>query len=154
MEKTTINIFRGPTFKGAISFAGLIIFISGIVLLFLHLLTIPAIFFILTGLSLFLNMKGTFIDLENGVITSYMYLLFIKVGPSFELENYRILDVSTHKESIRMNSRGTGGDYYTKEFFVSMVSESKDKILLKSFLKKEDALRFKAEIEGILGNAK
>jgi len=147
-----MNIFRGPTFKGAISFLGLIILIGGVVMVSLQFFTIPGIFLILIGLSLFLNIKGTIINFENGVITSYMYFLFIKIGSSYELNNYRQIDITIQKESIKMNSRATTGNYNIKEYSVSLINQSKEKILLKIFLKKEDALKYKDEIDQVLFN--
>ncbi len=151
-KKNLIDIFRGPTFKGGLSFAGLVLLIAGIVLLSLGYLWIMSVLFILTGLSLFINLQGTLIDFENGVVHSYMYLLAFKVGSSYDLKDYNKADVSLFKESIKMNSRGTSGEYNTKEYFVSLVSQTKDKILLKSFLKKEDAFKFKDMLDELLVN--
>lgn len=150
MKGNRINIFRGPSFEGFISALGIIGMVAGGMLIAFNYSVITGIIAILSGLTLFLNMKGTIIDLEKRTIKPYIYVLMFRIGNQFNLNNYNKIGINTHRESIKMNSRGTSGDYQTKEFEVSLMSQESENIILKSFLKKDQAEKFMSEIEDLL----
>ena len=60
--------------------------------------------------------------------------------------------VSLHKDAVRMNSRGTSGEYRTKTYNVFLINSSNKKIPLKIFPKKTQAEEFKKEMIAMLNS--
>jgi hypothetical protein len=151
MKSKRYNIVRGLTFFGAISFIGLLIFISGILLVFKNI--IFGICLLLTGLSLFLQIKGSIIDQEKKIIKPYTYFLIFRITKKFDLKKFNSLSIKTEKESVRMNSRGTSSDYHVRSYNVYLENKTgNSKILLKSFISMEKAKDFKKEIYDIIND--
>ncbi len=54
---------------------------SGIVFLFASLQFVVCLLIVFTGLFVFLNIKGSIIDMENKTIKSYWNFAGLKIGP-------------------------------------------------------------------------
>jgi hypothetical protein len=143
------NIFQGPTFQGQISFLGLVIIIAGA---FLAIKYNVALGVLLAGLGVFffLNMKGTIIDQKKGIVKPYFIFLFFKLGKQYDLIDFNKITIATCKDAVRMNSRGSSGEYRTKTYDVSIINSSDTKILLKQFPKKKQAEVFQEEMKKML----
>jgi hypothetical protein len=73
--------------------------------------------------------------------------LFFRFGEKHDLRKISEVLVVKHKDSVRMNSRGTSGEYRTKFYNVLLMNNSGIKIILKQFSKKEQAEVFRDENE-------
>lgn len=142
------NIFQGPTFQGKLSFIGLLLIVAGIFLIINRQIIFGALA-ILFGFFLFFNLKGTLIDMEKGVVKPYFLFLFFKIGKQYNLKEFSQIAIGTSKDALRMNSRGSSGEYRTKTFNVVLLNNDK-RILLKQFMKKNQADVFKKEMQEVL----
>lgn len=140
------NIFQGPTFQGQISFLGLILLVVGAFLAFKYNVVLGVLLAVL-GVFFFLNMKGTIIDQDTGIVKPYFFFLFFKLGKQFNLQDFNRIAIASHKDAVRMNSRGSSGEYRIKSYDVFLVNSSETRILLKQFPEKKQAEAFQIEIK-------
>ena len=147
----TEKISQGFTFKGALSFIGLVIIIIAIILIVTgaqigESYTLPmiicGIISVIPGTVLLLSARGVLIDFENKKLKPYTDYFIFKTGKWHKLADYNKLILKYTYESQIMNSKCNSTDYITKSFDVLLISESKQSIILNEFADYEMAKLF------------
>ena len=146
------KISQGSTFKGAVSFSGLIILICGIIILFtqsisdiLSLNIALGCLLIFSGFVLFISIRGVIIDTEKNIIKSYFDIFLTKLGFWESLEEYDKIVLKYTTESQTMNSRGNSTNYQTRSFDIVLKSDYKKDLTLKEFVNYDEAKDFLIE---------
>ena len=147
----TENISQGFTFKGALSFTGLVIITIGILMIvtgaqigesYTLLLIICGVLSLIPGTVLLVSAKGVLIDYKNMILKPYTDYFIFKTGKWHLLSDFNKIILKYTYESQIMNSKCNSTDYVTKSFDVLLISDSKQSITLKEFDDYENAELF------------
>jgi hypothetical protein len=141
---------QGITFEGIVSTCGLIICLVGILGIVALRLVFPGIAVIITGLVLFVALKGVVIDYDARMVKPYYNFLLFKVGRWLQLNNYSKLELRLFTESQTMNMVSISNTYTTKTFNIYLRGAETKEILLKEFQDYEKAKLFLKEYSGKL----
>lgn len=140
-----LTVSRGATINGPVTFIGSLCILSAPITFRMGLIT--GLTFIISGLFLFLSIKGNIFDLERKQVKPYFVFLFIKVGQWKNLSDFEGLQIKYKKEDIRLNSRGRHSDIHSNNYIVILKSKGQHKdIIIKLLNNKESAERYKKEL--------
>ena len=139
MEK----ISRGTTFKGYVSTIGSVVFVIGLVLLFVHYTSIIkliiASIFIVSGAISCMAIRGIIIDVENKSIKPYFDILVAKIGKWEAIDQYDTIVLKYINESQAMHSRGNSSNIQTKSFDIYLSSSNTKELLIAEFINYQEA---------------
>jgi len=153
-KMATEKISQGLTFKGASSIIGSIIFvfglintISGITMTgnFSFFILAIGIVIIISGITLFISIRGILIDFDKKLIKPYLDIFIVKMGTWESLEQYDKILLKYTSESQTMNSRGNSTNYVTKSFDIVLTSNNKKDLIIKEFVNYDKAKSFLVE---------
>lgn len=139
MKQRKINRF-GKAFGPSGSFAGLVLFVSGIGMSFFYL---PAIFVVIIGAFLAFTHASATIDTENGRVRLANHLFgCIRIGRWHSIENNMLLSLIPNKELYRTYSRSNRRtEIKTHQYKLVLNTKDNSRIIpLKNFISKEKGL--------------
>lgn len=146
------TISQGPTFKGAISTAGSILFVSGFIVTIAGIFSetpleiIPiGIVLLFVGLLMFLSICGVLINYDKNKIKPYFDILIIKIGDWESLDQYDKILLKFTSETTILTGRFNSTDISTKSFDIVLTSTFKEELYIKEFFEYKDAKAFLIE---------
>jgi len=146
---TIKKISRGLTFQGYISAVGSVIFVAGLIITislishsFSFAVCVLGTLMIITGIVLFLSIRGVLIDIDNRIIKPYIDIVIAKPGSWESLDKYDNIELKYKNESQTMNSRGNSTNYVTKSFDIVLTSNTEKDLIIKEFANYDAARSF------------